>query len=99
MLFCVNAAVAAFTGTVEEKNNSKFTLKNLTKISKNYSLSALRNGVFRYNGTLDLNQQKVGNSVEINSMMRLEKGNTTYVYPYKYKVKMPRFKTPTAPGF
>ena len=91
--------MAAFTGTMEDKSNSKFTLKNLTKISKNYTLSALRNGVFRYNGSLDFTEQKTGSSVEINSMMRMEKGNTTYVYPYKYKVKMPRFKTPTAPSF
>jgi hypothetical protein len=30
-------------------------------------------------------------------MIRLEKGNTTYVYPYKYTVKVPKFVTPKAP--
>jgi len=30
-------------------------------------------------------------------MIRMERGNTTYVYPYKYSVKVPRFVTPVAP--
>jgi len=31
-------------------------------------------------------------------MLRFDNGNTTYVYPYKFKVKVPtKFKTPVAP--
>ena len=38
------------------------------------------------------------NSVEMNTMMRFDNGNTTYVYPYKFKMKVAtKFKTPIAP--
>ena len=29
-----------------------------------------------------------------NSMLQYNNGNTTYIYPYKIKVKVPKFKTP-----
>lgn len=93
----VHFTFGSFTGTVDERNkNNKFTLKNLNKISKNYSLSSLRGG-FQFKGSQELTQQPTPTGVEINSMIRLEKGTTTYIYPYTYKVKVPKFKTPTPP--
>ncbi|MBL0884461.1 MAG: hypothetical protein IBJ16_14145 [Chitinophagaceae bacterium] len=35
------------------------------------------------------------NGVEVSSMLRYDNGNTSFVYPYKFKVKVPKFKTPT----
>ncbi len=34
----------------------------------------------------------------LTSMMRYERGNTTYIYPYTHKVGVPKFITPT-PSF
>lgn len=97
LLFTLQFSFASFTGTVDEKNkNNKFTLKNLNKISKNYSLSYLH-GDFQFKGYQDLTQKKINNSLEVSSMIRLEKGTTTYVYPYTYKIKVPKFKTPAPP--
>ena len=99
LFVCVaQAAFASFSGSADDRKN-KFSLKYLDKITRAYSLSSLRTTTnFQFKGSQDLDLQKVDNNVEINSMMRLEKGNTTYVFPYKYKVKVPKFKTPTPPG-
>jgi len=102
LFLSAHMAFAAFTGSVDSKdNNNKFSLKNLNKISKNYSLSslsALKNS-YEFKNQYQLNEQKTDdNAVEIQSMVRLEKGNTTFVYPYKYKVKVPKFKTPVPPA-
>lgn len=90
--------MAAFTGSAEDKNKAnKYSLKNLSKLSKNYSLSSLKTG-FLFKGFQDFSQQRLNNGIEVNSMVRMEKGNTTFVYPYKFKVKVPKFKTPVAPN-
>jgi len=94
------AAMGSFTGSSEDKNKNKFSLKNLSKLSKNYSLSSLRTNNLQFKGTFSLGQ--IGTNAtnpEYNSIIQMENGNTTYVYPYKLKVKVPRFKTPTPPSF
>ena len=96
----VNVAFGSFTGVSIDEHSSKFSLKNLPALSKSYSLSYLKVGNYRYVGTQQLSQQKVSDTaVEVQSMMRVQRGNTTFVYPYKYKVQVPRFKTPTPPSF
>jgi len=98
--FAGNVVFAAFTGVAIDERTNKFSLKNLPALSKNYSLSYLRMGNYQYVGNQQVSQQKVNDtSFEVQSMMRVERGNTTFVYPYKYKVQVPRFKTPTPPSF
>lgn len=93
LVLITQATIASFTGNLDD-NRNKFSLKSLSTLSKNYSLSSLR-GTFQYRGSLNLTREYImNNTVEVNSMIRFERGNTTYVYPYKYKVKVPRFKTP-----
>ena len=96
LVFAVQLVYGAFTGNNLSDNN-KFSLKNLNISGKNYTLNSLRAGTFRYKGSSDLYQQNNGSQINVQSMIRLEKGNTTYVYPYKYTVKVPKFKTPVAP--
>jgi hypothetical protein len=96
-VFVVDLAFGSFTGKTDD-NKNKFSLKNLSTRNQVYSLSALRPSTFRYMGSLDLSQQNTGSQLQIRSMIRLERGNTTYVYPYKYTVKVPKFKTPTPPA-
>ncbi|HXL58085.1 MAG TPA: hypothetical protein VN958_17610 [Chitinophagaceae bacterium] len=97
LIFAVELAFGAFTGKTDDDKN-KFSLKNLNTINQVYSLSSLRTNTFHYMGSLDLYQQNNGNRVQVQSMIRLERGNTTYVYPYKYTIKVPKFKTPTPPA-
>lgn len=96
-MFLVMIMPAAFaslslTGTVDEtKKSSKYSLSNINKYSKkSFSLSLLRSSL-SYKGSL-LNQPDNNNSI-----ITFNGGNTTYVLPYKLKLKAPKFKTPTQP--
>lgn len=99
LAFAVNFCFASFTGKTFDEHSNKFSLKNLSSLSKSYSLSYLKVGNLRFVGTQQLSQQKNDTSVQGQSMMRIQRGNTTFVYPYTYKVKVPKFKTPTPPPF
>lgn len=96
----VQSGHAAFTlsGVTTEKRGkqSKFTLKNLNLLnSKSLSYSSLRSTMqYKSIQTLGL-QLKVNNGTEINSMLRFDNGNSSFVFPYKFKVKVPKFKTPS----
>lgn len=87
-------ASLSISGTVDEKaKSSKFSLKNISNYShKSFSMSLLRNNLHN-KGSFELKSAPVGN--EFNSYIQLYDGNTTYVMPYKLKVKVPKFKTPS----
>src|SRR3954453_7795505 len=93
-------AMGAFTGLSEKKSSNLYSLKSFNRnFYRNTSSFSLRS-VFEYKGTRFLTQKKEANGdITMTSMMRFEKGNTTYIYPYTHKVVMPKFKTPTPPSF
>lgn len=89
-------AAFSFSGIADEKlKTNKYSLKNLSSLSahKGLSFSALKLSL-QYKGPQSLNKDNNGSE---NSVMRFDNGNTSYVYPYKYKVKTPKFKTPAPP--
>lgn len=92
-------AIGSFIGSsTSNDRRDKYSLKNFNKsLTKNYSLSAFRAGNFQFGGSQVINSQRsiFNNSVEVSSIMRFENGNTAYVFPYKYRVKASKFKTPT----
>ena len=91
-------AMASFTGSTEESSKNKYSLKNFNKtFYKNASPFSLRAG-FQYKGTQVISLQKDANAITYSSIMRFEKGNTTYIYPYKHTVSVPKFKAPTPPA-
>ncbi len=100
LVMAIQVAYAAFsfTGIADEHNkNSKYSLKNLNSFSrKSLTYSAMKSSL-QFKGTqLLINKDQSGS--EINSMLRFDNGNTTFVYPYKFKVKVAtKFKTPVAP--
>lgn len=86
------------TGITEKTNHATFTLKNMNK-SKSLALSTSVTSNYHFKNSQFLSVQKASNNtIQVNSVIRYQNGNTTYVYPYKYKVKAPLFKTPTAPA-
>ncbi len=87
-------AAFSFTGIADEKNKtSKYSLKNLSSYThKGLSFASLKSSL-QYKGTLSSKESIMGS--EVNSLMRFDNGNTTYIYPYKFKVKAPKFKTPS----
>jgi len=93
-------ALGSFTGSTDKKSNNLYSLKNFNRnFYRSVSPFSLRAG-FQYKGSQLLSQKKTLNGdIAFTSMMRFEKGNTTYIYPYTHKIKIPKFKTPTPPTF
>ena len=87
-------ALAAFAGSTNDRNKDKYSLKNLNKLSRNYSLSSLRTSTYQFKGFYQVEPNTSNTS---GSYLSLQRGNITYVYPYKYKVKVARFVTPAPP--
>lgn len=96
----VQVAVASisFSGITDEKNKgSKYSLKNLSLLShRTLSLSTVKLNL-QFKGNDVLTQKATPTGLEVNSLLYYNSGNTTYIMPYKFKVKVPKFKTPTAP--
>lgn len=97
MVFATHMSLASFTGNSEKKSSSIFSLKDFNKsFYRSTSSLSLRVG-FVFKGLQVINHKRESNGdITINSMMRFEKGNTTYIYPYRHKVSSPKFRTPTA---
>lgn len=93
-------AMGSFTGRSAKKSSDLYSLKTFNRnFYKNCSGFSLRAG-FEYKGTRFLSQKKeLNGDITINSMMRFEKGNTTYIYPYIHKITVPKFKTPAPASF
>ncbi len=93
-------AAFSFTGIADEKtkSSSKFSLKNLSSMAhKGLSFASLKNSL-QYRGPQLLSKSsETSTGSEVNSMLRYNNGNTTYIYPYRFKIKAPKFKTPTPP--
>ena len=93
-------SLGSFTGSADKKSKNLYSLKYFNRnFYKTTSPFSLRAG-FKYQGSKLLGQKKEANGdITLSSMMRFEKGNTTYIYPYSHKVSVPKFKTPTPPSF
>lgn len=90
-------AFASFTGSSDEASKNKYSLKNFNKqFYKAGSTFSLRAG-FQYKGSQITSLSKTDDSFGFKTVMRFEKGNTTYIYPYKHQVIVSKFKTPVAP--
>jgi hypothetical protein len=89
-------AAFSFTGIADEKTRSnKYSLKNLSALShKTLSFTSLKTGL-QYKGVQQpMVARETANGIEMTSMLRYDNGSTTYIYPYKFKVKASKFKTP-----
>ena len=91
LLFSV-AQVAMADRGIGKKNKNK-TILNI------YTPSTLRNSIafnlktgLRYKGSLLSTTNTVGNSILINSLITYQKGNITYIIPYKHKIIVPEIK-------
>ena len=100
LLLGMEAAYASFsfTGIADEKTKvSKYSLKNLNSLShKGLTFSSLKS-TLQFKGITLSTSKETNNGTEVSSMLRFDNGNTSYVYPYKFKVKAPKFKTPAPP--
>ena len=84
--------VFAIDGIVMKSKSNKNSFSNM---KKNLTLS-LREG-FSYKDNRSFGYKKMGGSTVFNSMITYQKGNITYIIPYKNKVLLNKFKTPLKP--
>ena len=100
LIGAVQIAFGSFTGNSDKKTSSMFSLKNFNKnFFKTASPFSLKAG-YTFKGFQVVSQKKeLNGDISFNSTMRYEKGNTTYIYPYKHKMAVSKFKTPAAPDF
>jgi hypothetical protein len=92
MVFTISITVYAIDGILMKSKSSKSSLSNM---KKHLSLS-LREG-FSYRDNKAFGYKRHGNMVMFNNVITYQKGNVTYIIPYKYKIVLNKFKTPTKP--
>ena len=74
-----------------KKARSKVNLNILTTYSLRSSISNnLRLGLINYSGSIFVGQQSAGKNIMLNnSIITFQKGNTTYILPYKHRIAVP----------
>ena len=93
-------AMGSFTGSSDRRTKNIYSLKNFNRNFNKLASPFLLRAGFQYKGLQLLSQKKeLNGDITYNSMMRFERGNTTYIYPYTHKVSVPKFKSPTPPAF
>jgi lactam utilization protein B len=65
-------------------------------MKKNLTLSL--NAGYSYKDNRSFGFKKMGSNEQFSSMITYQKGNITYVLPYKNKALIHRFKTPQKPN-
>ncbi len=100
LVSATHIAMGSFTGKSAKGSKDLYSLKNFNRnFYKNASVFSLKAG-YEYKGTRFLSQRKEANGdLTMYSMVRFEKGNTTYIYPYTHKIAVPKYKTPSPPSF
>jgi hypothetical protein len=95
LVMAVQVAIASFSyiGILDENNKSnKYSLKNLNHYSHNtLSLYALKSEL-QYKGSQSFSPTAFQDGIGMNSMMQYDRGNTTYILPYKFKINLPKDK-------
>jgi hypothetical protein len=91
-LLFVSVAVFAVDGIVSKSKSSKAAYSNM---KKNLSLS-LGSG-FSYRDNRSFGFKRMGKDNSFNSIITYQKGNITYILPYKNKSVLNKFKTPQKP--
>lgn len=91
LLFSI-AQVAMADRGIGKKNKNK-TILNITTPStlRNSIGFNLRSGL-SYKGSLLFSTKTVGYSIMANSLITYQKGNITYIIPYKHKIAVPEIK-------
>ena len=88
----LSICVFAIDGIVMKSKSGKSSFSNM---KKNLSLS-LREG-FSYKDNKSFGFKRNGHTVMFNNVITYQKGNITYILPYRNKVVLNKFKTPQKP--
>jgi hypothetical protein len=85
-------AALAVDGIIVKSKSSKTSFSNMKK-----NLTLNLNAGFTYAGNRSFGFRKVGKDNMFNSVISYQKGNITYMIPYKNRGILQRFKTPQKP--
>jgi hypothetical protein len=91
----VQLAFASFSfNTIndERNKNSKYSLKSLNNLAHKSLSFSLNTSARYFKGSQIMSQKNSPSGLEINSMIQYDNGKSTFVYPYKIKVKVPKDK-------
>jgi hypothetical protein len=88
----ITNATVLINGTIEAKTIAeKYSLRNLSNLThKTATFYTLKSSLI-FKGIANTN-----NATSNGNYLKYNKGNISYVIPYRYKIVLPRFKTPTA---
>ena len=88
------ATVSLYAAKGETKAKKGYVLKfnGFELKSMNNSAFSMKQG-FSYKGSFS-NIEKAPQQTTLQSIITFQKGNTTFIYPYKHAVTLPKFKTP-----
>lgn len=91
----VSQMALAVDGVIVKSKSAK-SASAFSNMKKNLSLSL--NSGFSYRDNRSFGFRKTGREVAFNSTISYQKGNITYILPYKNKSVLHRFKTPEKPA-
>ena len=91
-LLFVSVTVFAVDGIVSKSKSSKAAYSNMKK-----NLSLTLNSGFSYRDNRSFGFRRMGKENSFNSVITYQKGNITYMLPYKNKTVLNKFKTPEKP--
>lgn len=97
LLLFVQVKLYAAKGDNKAKKGFVLKFSGFDFKSNNNSFFSLQPGIV-YKGSI-LNTEKTPQQTTLQSILTYQKGNTTFIFPYKHKVVLPKFKAPEAPKF
>lgn len=93
-----SSAMAALTNNKYDDSKNKYSLKHLNKLSNSYlSFQARFRSAQPSNFLYTREANGVSMTTPVNTYLYSQKTTTTFVYPYKYTAKVPKFKAPVKP--
>ena len=78
--------------TESKKSANKYTLRNLSLLTHKTSTFYTLKSSLEFKGMTSYSNLNINAA----NYLKYNKGNISYVIPYRFKVVLPRFKTPTA---
>ena len=93
LLIGLSQLVLAVDGIIVKSKSSKSSFSNM---KKNLTLT-LHSG-FSYHDNRSFGFNKIEKNRSFNSIISYQKGNITYILPYKNKTLLQKFKTPQKPN-
>jgi hypothetical protein len=96
LLFAAVNVAFAVDGTVRNGGGNKNSSASFSHLKKDLNFSLRDNFTYRSYHNLGIIRTDRGST--FSSLMTIQKGNVTIAMPYRQKVVLPRFKTPSAPS-